>query len=206
MGFIETGLPAIVSGATVFLISMYNNKILRENLKKQLAANSLKTYKEIIAAEGIRRINSLRDYIADYISNSYNLITMQSQDLDKPIGEDKATKVAMRELSKSAHLIQLYLDSREERYKVVLNKLSRLQLYENVFFGYDDNHDIEGELNDYDREIHDFCKNCQALLNDELLAIDGIIKPKDRTDNIDRTENLSEGSLKRVGKEIILNK
>jgi len=144
-------------------VCWYNNKVIKENLKEQLSASASKTYKELITAERIEWINSLRESMADYLSNSYYIDSFYSvypDQMKKSIVDNPIYK----EVIKEAFLIKIKLNPKQLEHNEVIKILDNMQ---GILIDFFDGKINESTFNDYEDELPKFEKACINLLKKE---------------------------------------
>lgn len=148
-------------------VCLYNNKVIRDNLREQISANSLKTYKELITTERIKWINSLRESMADYLSKAYYFDSLYTAYFHKDLPSIVDDPV-YKDLSKASFLIQLKLNPKDKKHKKLNDSLIKMDGILIDFFTPSLEKDKkESYLSEYEAEFPALKEACIDLLKEE---------------------------------------
>lgn len=154
--FVTFFFSAIVAGLVAFIVCHFNSSPV-----------SSTAYKELIAAERIKRLNSLRQCMVDYLAKSYYILNLKYDSEKDYLGTEQNSA----EVAQLSFLLKLVLNPQQKAHQALVAKLSELDELAPKLLSMAE--DIESLFALYEYKIVEFSKMCQDVLRDEW----DIIKP-----------------------------
>lgn len=180
-------ISAVVAGLVAIVVCYFNN-----------SQSISKIYKELIAAERIKWLNSLRECMADYLAKSYYILGLRDQPAQQ---KDVLMKNKLSaEITQLAFLIKLRLNPHDRNHKTLAESLTGLDELTHRLLDNGENGEAMFAL--YERKIAELSFICQEVLKEAWENIKLEAKPKEADASKEESQDGFVGELiGELGKE-----